>query len=85
MLKNRILKEKIVELEKEMSELMKENNQLKCQLLSSPSLEKENDDLKKEVADLRRENQILSLSSDHLVARLEKLLLDEETDGTEET
>ncbi|XP_056171375.1 uncharacterized protein LOC115685808 isoform X1 [Syzygium oleosum] len=85
MLKNRILKEKIVELEKEMSELIKENNQLKCQLLSSPSLEKENDDLKKEVADLRRENQILSLSSDHLVARLEKLLLDEETDGTEET
>ncbi|KAL3715288.1 hypothetical protein ACJRO7_007080 [Eucalyptus globulus] len=85
MLKNRILEEKIVELEKEMGELIKENNQLKCQLLSSPSLEKENDDLKKEVADLRRQNQMLSFSSDHLVAQLEKLLLDEEINGTEET
>lgn len=85
MLKNRILEEKIVELEKEMSELIKENNQLKGQLLSSPSLEKENDDLKKEVVDLRRENQMLSLSTDRLVAQLEKLLFDEEINGTEET
>lgn len=85
MLKNRILEEKIVELEKEMSELIKENNQLKGQLLSSPSLEKENDDLKKEVAGLRRENQMISLSTDRLVAQLEKLLRDEEINGTEET
>ncbi|XP_030538573.2 uncharacterized protein LOC115746794 [Rhodamnia argentea] len=85
MLKNRILQEKIVELEKEISELIKENNQLKGQLLSSPSLEKENDDLKKEVADLRGENQMLSLSTDRLVAQLEKLLFNEEINGTEET
>lgn len=73
-----MLEEKNVELEKEISELRSENGLLRNHLLSVSQLEEKNVQLKGEIDELRRENKQLSLSSNNLVVRLEKLLLGED-------
>ncbi|KAA8517649.1 hypothetical protein F0562_015123 [Nyssa sinensis] len=74
--RNQILEEQNMELQKKLNDLKKENELLKNWFTSSPMLE-EHVELKKEVESLRRENQLLSLSSIGLVARLERLVFDE--------
>lgn len=78
-LSNQLLEDKVMELRKEINELQMENCLLKAQLSSKQSIETENLDLNREVDNLRREYQSLSLSSDLLMTRLEELLSDEHT------
>ncbi|GFY83856.1 hypothetical protein Acr_03g0006300 [Actinidia rufa] len=68
-------------LKREIDNLRKENQLLKNQLLT---FEEQNVELQKEVENLRRENQLLKLSSNSLVARLERLLIVENVDTMEE-
>ncbi|XP_062096396.1 protein MAIN-LIKE 1-like isoform X2 [Humulus lupulus] len=74
----KMLEEKNMELEKEVYELRRENRLLRNNLLSCSQLEEKNVQLKGEIDELRSKNQHLSLSSNNLVVRLEKLLLDED-------
>lgn len=68
-------------LEKEIVDLKNENECLKNQLRSSAELEAKNAELRKENEELKRENQRL-LSSACLVARLERIVLDEHENTT---
>ncbi|XP_057971276.1 protein MAIN-LIKE 1-like [Malania oleifera] len=83
-IKNQILEEQNVDLKKEIDRLRRENKLLRNQVLSSSMSAQQNVVLKEEIEDLRRENQLLISSSDGLVARLEKLLLDEDSIAREE-
>ncbi|CAK9144471.1 unnamed protein product [Ilex paraguariensis] len=55
-IKNQILEEHNVELKKEIDNLKKENEFLKCQLMLSTRVEEQNVELRKEVENLRPEN-----------------------------
>jgi hypothetical protein len=77
----RILEEQNMELKTEMENLRRENMLLKDRLLLSSQLEEQNVELKKELDYLRRE----CLSSNNLVLRLERVLLDEDVNAAEET
>ena len=79
-----MLEEQIMELEKENHKLRRENELLQIQQSSGSQLE-ENNSLKSEIDALRREHEILSVASNSLVVRLEKILLDESTDIDEES
>ncbi|PSS32749.1 Serine/threonine-protein phosphatase 7 long form like [Actinidia chinensis var. chinensis] len=68
-------------LKREIDNLREENQLLKNQLLT---FEEQNVELQKEAENLRRENQLLMLSSNSLVARLERLLIVENVDTMEE-
>ena len=68
-------------LKREIDNLRKENQLLKNQLLT---FEEHNVELQKEVENLRQENQLLMLSSNSLVARLERLLIVENVHTMEE-
>lgn len=69
-----------MKLKREIDVLRKDNQFLKNQLLSCSTLETENDKLRKEVEDLRRENQ----RANSVVSRLERLLLGEDGNATKE-
>ncbi|XP_059428832.1 uncharacterized protein LOC132162588 isoform X2 [Corylus avellana] len=77
----RILEEQNMELKTEMENLRRENIILKDRLLLSSQLEEQNVELKKELDYLRRE----CLSSNNLVLRLERVLLDEDVNAAVET
>nr|GMD39998.1 Aminotransferase-like mobile domain containing protein [Ipomoea batatas]GME09498.1 Aminotransferase-like mobile domain containing protein [Ipomoea batatas] len=78
--KNWILEEQVTELRKEIDDLKRENKVLNNQLSSCLEFEKKNGELRKEVESLRQENLLLSSSAHTLVARLERIVLDGNTD-----
>uniref|UniRef100_M1AFF7 Uncharacterized protein n=1 Tax=Solanum tuberosum TaxID=4113 RepID=M1AFF7_SOLTU len=78
--KSQTLEEQIVHLKKKIGDLTRENKNLKNQLLSSLKFEEQNKKLMDEIENLRQENQELSESTNCLVTRLEKLVVDEITD-----
>lgn len=80
-----MLQDQNMELKEEMDKLKRENELLRNQLSSGSHFELLNTQLKKEVDDLRNENKLLSLSSNNLVVRLEKLLLDGDANAIEES
>lgn len=73
-----------MKLKREIDVLRKENQVLQNQLLSCSTLETENDKLRKEVEDLRRESQNQLANSLSLVSRLERLLLGKDGNATKE-
>ncbi|XP_019188141.1 PREDICTED: uncharacterized protein LOC109182405 isoform X2 [Ipomoea nil] len=78
--KNWILEEQVTELRKEINDLKRDNKILNNQLSSCLEFEKQNVGLRKEVESLRQENLLLSSSAHTLVARLERIVLDGNTD-----
>ncbi|KAH0752520.1 hypothetical protein KY285_005668 [Solanum tuberosum] len=78
--KSQTLEEQIVHLKKKIGDLTRENKNLKNQLFSSLKFEEQNKKLMDEIENLRQENQELSESTNCLVTRLEKLVVDEITD-----
>ncbi|XP_031102618.1 uncharacterized protein LOC116006405 [Ipomoea triloba] len=78
--KNWILEEQVTELRKEIDDLKRENKILNNQLSSCLEFEKKNGELRKEVESLRQENLLLSSSAHTLVAQLERIVLDGNTD-----
>ena len=73
-----------MKLMEEIDKLRSENNLLRDQLLSSQQLEGQIIGLNKEVDDLKRDNGHLRFSSNNLVSRLERLILDEDINATGE-
>lgn len=75
------MEEQIVHLKNKLCDLTRENKVLKNQLFSSLKFEEQNKKLKDEIESLRQENQELSVSTNCLVMRLQKLVFDEITDA----
>lgn len=82
--KNLILEEKVAELRKEIDDLTRENKNLNNHLSSCLEFEKQNVELRKEVESLRQENLLLSSGAHTLVARLERIVLDGNTDTVDD-
>ncbi|KAK4724887.1 hypothetical protein R3W88_027666 [Solanum pinnatisectum] len=78
--KSQTLEEQIVQLKNKIGVLTRENKILKNQLFSSLKSEEQNKKLMDEIENLRQENQEHCESTNRLVTRLEKLVVDEITD-----
>ena len=80
-----MLEEKNMELEMEIYELRRENGLLRNHMLSGSQFEGNDEQLKREMDELRRENQNLSMSANNLVVRLEKILLCDDISVSEDS
>ncbi|KAJ7961092.1 Serine/threonine-protein phosphatase 7 long form like [Quillaja saponaria] len=74
-----------MELKKEIDQLKEVNGFLQHQISLNSGLEEQNVELKKELDNVRGENQILGLSLDGFVVRLERLLSDVDLNAKEQT
>ncbi|CAL0306300.1 unnamed protein product [Lupinus luteus] len=83
--KNVMLEEEIVELKMKVDHVMEENRDLRRQIQLNTQLEYQNAELKKELDLLREENRSLLQSIGSFGDRLERHILDFETNATEET
>lgn len=83
--KNVMLEEANVELKMKIGHVMEENGLLRRQILSNTQLEEQNAELKKELDLLREENRILRQSISSFVGRMDRYVLDFETNATEQT
>jgi len=64
-------------------QLMEENELLRTQILSNTQFEEQNAELKKELDLLREENRILRLSINSFLDRMDRHILDFESNATE--
>ena len=78
-----MLEEENVELKKKIDQVMEENGLLRMQISSNEQFEEQNAELKKELDILREENRILRLSISSFVDRIDRHILDFETNASE--
>ncbi|TKY63630.1 hypothetical protein E2542_SST13508 [Spatholobus suberectus] len=81
--KNVKIEEENAELKVKIEQVMGENELLRRQILSNTQFEEQNAELKKELDLLREENRILKLSISSFVDRMDRHVLDFETNATE--
>ncbi|RDX69472.1 Protein MAIN-LIKE 2, partial [Mucuna pruriens] len=81
--KNGMLEEEKAELKMKISQVMEENELLRRQVLSNTQFEEQNVELRKELDLLREENRILRLSISSFVDRMDRHVLDFESNATE--
>ncbi|XP_027906754.1 protein MAINTENANCE OF MERISTEMS-like isoform X2 [Vigna unguiculata] len=81
--KNVTLQEENTELKVKLDQLMEENELIRTQILSNIQFEEQNAELKKELDLLREENRILRLSLSSFLDRMDRHILDFESNATE--
>ncbi|XP_061370761.1 protein MAIN-LIKE 1-like isoform X2 [Gastrolobium bilobum] len=83
--KSVMLEEENAQLKMKIGQVMEENELLRRQILSNTQFEEQNAELKKELDFLREELRILRLSESSFLDRMDRHILDYETDATAKT